>query len=473
MSSDSPGSQSASSDGPPASTASFADPSASFDGLFASSSPTATPFERPKSRSRFRQTAAYVGYMLAIWPAHLAIFIVVITLVSLGVGLSVFVFGLPVALMGLMLARSAAKTHRKMHASLTGRAEPEVVYLTADDGATPLQKVFVPLRDPQLWLDCLWVILMFPVSTATWAVTLAWVATIIAGLGSPVVVPLSAWLDSTFGEPGWGGISTVGEYMGLSNPLAFDIVFDLVVGVIFLVTAPFVLGGMARFQLGISEVLLSNRARGREDIERLKTSRAAARDAETSALRRLERDLHDGPQQRLVRLNMDLARAKRQAERDPAKVPEIVEQAMVQTQETLQELRQLSRGIAPPILIERGLGGAVGEAAARSIIPVTVRIEAADLPLHVALAAYYVAAEALVNVNKHSRASRAEVAGAVQDGKLFLSVTDDGVGGASAAKGYGLAGLVERLMGVDGTLNVSSPPGGPTVVEAVIPCESY
>jgi len=173
-------------------------------------------------------------------------------------------------------------------------------------------------------------------------------------------------------------------------------------------------------------------------------SRDAGRLADTR--RRLERDIHDGPQQRLVRLRMDLARAHRQAEKDPAAASAIIQGAMEQTQQTLDELRQLSRGIAPPVLIDRGLAAAITEAATRSSVPVTVSTELPDLPDHVSQAAYFVVSEALANLNKHSGATVAGVEARVVDGSLQVRISDNGIGGASTAKGHGLAGLGGRCL---------------------------
>ena len=169
---------------------------------------------------------------------------------------------------------------------------------------------------------------------------------------------------------------------------------------------------------------------------------------------------------------MDLARAKRQTSRDPRAAETILDGAIAQTRETLDELRSLSRGIAPPVLVDRGLVAALAEVAVRSGVPGAVDADVPRLSEHVEQAAYFVASEALANLNKHSGARAAELGAVVEDGALRLWVVDDGVGGASVDKGHGLAGLVHRLDGVDGRLSVASPAGGPTRVEAVIPCGS-
>jgi signal transduction histidine kinase len=208
-----------------------------------------------------------------------------------------------------------------------------------------------------------------------------------------------------------------------------------------------------------------------QDRATAQAQRAAAVSAEAAALRRLERDIHDGPQQRLVRLAVDLSRARQQLATDPAAAAATVDEALAQTREALDELRTLSRGIAPPILTDRGLAAAVAALAARATVPVSVDIPA-DLPRLPALAeqtAYFTVAEALANVAKHSTGTRATVTVGRDDDRLVVTVTDDGRGGAHVAKGHGLAGLVDRLQAIGGALWVSSPPGGPTSIRAEIP----
>lgn len=217
--------------------------------------------------------------------------------------------------------------------------------------------------------------------------------------------------------------------------------------------------------------------RSRGQVAALEQRGASAAAAETSALRRLERDLHDGPQQRLVRLGMDLAAAERRLETDPAEARRLLEEARAQTAETLAELRELSRGIAPPILTDRGLAAALAPVAARAAVPVTLDVvlpaDAGRPDASVEAAAYFVVSEALTNVAKHAAARSAVVrVDAVGEGAervLAVEVHDDGVGGADLAKGHGLAGLADRVEGLGGLLSVTSPEGGPTVVRATLP----
>jgi signal transduction histidine kinase len=198
----------------------------------------------------------------------------------------------------------------------------------------------------------------------------------------------------------------------------------------------------------------------------------AAVTAEAAALRRLERDIHDGPQQRLVRLAMELGLAQHHFDSKPEVVREALADAIVHAQEALDELRALSRGIAPPILVDRGLGEAVTALAARSTIPVELDAGPLDRRLDAAVetAAYFVIAEALTNVAKHSHARQCAVGLRHSEGTLRVWVTDDGAGGAALDKGHGLQGLDDRLHAVGGRLRVTSPSGGPTTITAELPC---
>jgi len=203
---------------------------------------------------------------------------------------------------------------------------------------------------------------------------------------------------------------------------------------------------------------------------------ASAVTADAAALRRLERDIHDGPQQRLVRLAMDLGRAQHHLASQPEAAQAALADAIAQTQETLDELRALSRGIAPPILADRGLPAALAALAARSTIPAEFDAGPPGQQLSQRLdpaaetAAYFVIAEALANAAKHSHARRCVIG--LRHGRRILRVwlTDDGVGGAALVKGHGLRGLDHRLNAAGGRLTVTSPAGGPTTIAAELPC---
>jgi signal transduction histidine kinase len=205
-------------------------------------------------------------------------------------------------------------------------------------------------------------------------------------------------------------------------------------------------------------------------IEVLTTTRAGAVDAQERELRRIERDLHDGAQARLVALGMNLGMAEQKLVTDPETARSLLAEAREGTREALEELRDLARGIHPPILADRGLGAAVTALAARSPVRVDVSVEGERPSPAVESAAYFVAAEALANAGKHAQASRVEVRIVRSGGRLVVEVTDDGRGGADMS-GSGLVGLRRRVEALDGTLLVVSPEGGPTTVRAEMPCE--
>ncbi|MFJ4936472.1 sensor histidine kinase [Streptomyces pseudovenezuelae] len=206
-------------------------------------------------------------------------------------------------------------------------------------------------------------------------------------------------------------------------------------------------------------------------VAELTATRAAALDAHATELRRIERSLHDGTQNRIVTVTVLLGAARRMVARDPAGADEILERAQSAAEQALAELRTVSRSILPPVLADRGLAGALTGLAAESAVPCTVDVE---MPRRCAASveatAYFVVAEALTNIAKHSGASRATVTVRARGPRLLLRITDDGLGGADERGGSGLTGIRHRVAAHDGTLTLTSPPGGPTVVEVDLPC---
>ena len=205
-------------------------------------------------------------------------------------------------------------------------------------------------------------------------------------------------------------------------------------------------------------------------VEELTQSRAGAVEAAETQLRRIERDLHDGAQARIVALGMNIGMAEQQLEKDPAKAQEHLAEARKAAGDALQELRDLARGIHPPILTDRGLDAAIRALATNAAVPVSVDVDLAERPPVAAeTAAYFVAAECLANALKHARASRIDIDVHKRDDALVVRVLDDGRGGVSE-DGGGLHGLRQRVEALDGSLRIASPEGGPTVIEAVLPC---
>jgi signal transduction histidine kinase len=206
-------------------------------------------------------------------------------------------------------------------------------------------------------------------------------------------------------------------------------------------------------------------------IEELETTRAGAVDVQETELRRIERDLHDGAQARLIALGMSLGMAEEKLRNDPEGAQRLLAEARSGAREALQELRALARGIHPPILTDRGLEAALAALAARSPLPVTLSVDVTERPAAaVETAAYFVVAEALANAIKHADAARVDISIRRSDGRLVAEIVDDGRGGADPS-GNGLTGLKQRVGALDGTLRIESPLGGPTTVRAELPCE--
>jgi signal transduction histidine kinase len=208
-------------------------------------------------------------------------------------------------------------------------------------------------------------------------------------------------------------------------------------------------------------------------VEVLTATRAGVVDAHGAELRRIERDLHDGTQARLVAIAMRLGVARESLTDDPELVAKLLREAHEGAEEAMTELRDVIHTIYPPILADRGLPGAVTALAARAGVPTAVDIgELGDVPAAVEAAAYFVVAEALTNAAKHAHATRATVRIATADGRLMIEVTDDGTGGADETRGTGITGIRRRAEALDGTARISSPTGGPTIVTVELPCGS-
>jgi signal transduction histidine kinase len=264
-----------------------------------------------------------------------------------------------------------------------------------------------------------------------------------------------------------GGI-VIGSYVVTEN-----VTFAFAgLGLLLVLAAPQITRGFAAADVAIASRLLGPRGDLTVRVAELERTRERVVDAAEAERRRIERDLHDGAQQRLVALAMELGRAKSKFAEDIDTARLIVDQAHADAKEALTELRNLVRGVHPPVLSERGLDAALSGLAALCPVPVTVHV---DVPVRpkpaVEAIAYFVVAEALTNVAKHSRASAAKVwvEGHGYPGTLTVMVSDDGIGGARAS-GAGLTGLADRVAAVDGKFSVESPSGGPTIIAVELPC---
>lgn len=208
-------------------------------------------------------------------------------------------------------------------------------------------------------------------------------------------------------------------------------------------------------------------------VGELEISRGAALDQVEAERRRIERDLHDGAQQRLVALAMHLGRARERFDTDPDRARQLVSEAHEEAKAALAELRDLARGIHPAVLTDRGLDAALTALVARCPTPVSLSVEVPDrLPAPVESAAYFVVSEALVNVAKHARAAYASVVLSTQGTNLLIEIRDDGLGGAVATPGSGLAGMADRVAALGGWMRILSPLGGPTSIVVELPCGS-
>jgi signal transduction histidine kinase len=411
-----------------------------------------------------RRVLLDTGYALTAFPISLFFFILVVVGLALGLSLSILLGGVLLLPATAYVARGNAGLERLRLRSMQKRNIADPVYLRSRPGDGFWRRSLRPLRDPQSWLDLLWSLVGFITGTVAFAVAVAWWAGTLGGL--------SYWFWQRYipESPDSHGLA---YYLGFGNGRTPESWVNLAIGGVLLLTLPFVLRLVALMHGGLAALLLGSRAELQQEVARVESGREAAREAEAISLRRLERDIHDGPQQRLVRLTMDLGRARHRLDSDPDGASAIIDGALDQARETVAELRALSKGVAPPLLVDRGLAAAVEEMVVQSPVPVTGQLDVpADLPPHVETAAYFVIAEALTNVAKHSGASAATVTVAAASGRLEITVGDDGVGGAHLAKGLGLTGLRQRVEAVDGTLTVESPVGGPTSVVASIPLPS-
>jgi signal transduction histidine kinase len=316
------------------------------------------------------------------------------------------------------------------------------------------------LTDPATWRDFAW---LLPGAVIGLGLGILGLAIPLYGLEGITLLPLWIWIGTDwYGYGVFWPITSVGEGF-LSMPQGLLI---LVLGI---AIAPWLRWVDARFD----KVLLAptTAAELRLRVAELTVTRADTVDAQAAELRRIERDLHDGAQARLVSLGMAIGLAEEMVDRDPKAARKLLAEARESSGIALVELRHLVRGIHPPVLAERGLDGAIRALALSLPVPTTVD---ADLPgrpdTPVESAAYFAIAEALANLSRHSHARHAWVTLHYTDGVLAMTVGDDGAGGADPRVGTGLRGIERRLAAFDGTMTLSSPPGGPTVVTMELPC---
>ncbi|MEV4073768.1 sensor histidine kinase [Nonomuraea fuscirosea] len=413
-------------------------------------------------RSLTRRVLLDTRYTLVGFPTTLIGFVLMIAGFAAGVGTAVVWVGVPLLAGTLMVARGFADAERGWLSDVLRRPPVRPRYKPAPPGAGRFRRLINPLTSGQSWLDLLHGILNLPFAIIAFVLTVVFWAIPVAGLTYPLYGLVTSRIP---------GNTELPELLGLGDSYGVNVIFYVSIGLVFTLLMPFVVRGAALLRSGLGRALLTGVAELQERIDDLAQGRAAAVSAEANALRKLERDIHDGPQQRLVSLAMELSRAQRQLAKDPDAARATLTAAIGATRETLDELRALSRGIAPPILSDRGLAPALAALAGRCTVPVDLDVQTVErYQAAVENAVYFVCAETLTNVAKHSRATVCTVQLVRIGDVLMLTIGDDGVGGAHVAKGHGLAGLADRLRAVDGELTVQSPDGGPTMIVAEVPC---
>ncbi|MFI5887021.1 sensor histidine kinase [Streptomyces sp. NPDC051554] len=398
---------------------------------------------------------AVLGFgLLTLWSTSMAV-------VALGAGI-------PLTLLSTVLVRWFADLHRQWAADRLGEpmARP---YLPTPDGGWPV-RLWAIVRDPATWRDWAWLVANSITGWFTYGLSFLFFLCGVFYLSYPLLYALTP--HQVFRTP-------LGNGFPLHNVQESFALVPL--GPVFLLLWYTTAVRLANLNALVIRSLLAPtaQARLRARIAQLAASRAETVDTQAGELRRIERDLHDGAQARLVSLGMSLGLAEQLLPHDPQAVGHILAEARTSTSDALAELRDLVRGIHPPVLADRGLDGALKALALTNPIPTTVVTRLPGrLPAPVESAAYFAVTEALTNAIKHARARRVRITveftphPGTAAGLLTMRVSDDGRGGASLDGGTGLRGIARRLAAFDGTLTADSPPGGPTEIRMSLPCAS-
>jgi signal transduction histidine kinase len=431
------------------------------------------PFTRRATRER---RYAALSFLLAI-PGFVLVAVAVIVGLGLSLSFAGMAVGLPLLAVSLLGARKLGTANRR----LAGRMLGQQVAPPPPPPPPPRQPgavgwIRAALGDSAGWRACAYLVLKLPVATLA-AVVSSWLFVygipyltfplwweVLHQLGVVITVP--SWLT-------WWKQDPVTVAMSVHTlPAAFALV---PVGAVVLIAVPWVTRAIITWDRGLMAALLGLPVPQR--VRHLEQSRAHAVDDAAARLRRIERDLHDGAQAQMVAVAMKLGLAREKlggtvgatAEADFERALELVDAAHASAKQAITELRDLARGIHPPVL-DHGLGTALATLAAGSGVPVELVVDLPERPsAAIETIAYFCAAELLVNVAKHSGARHATLEVVHVPGLLRLRVSDDGAGGAHIEAGSGLAGLADRLRTVDGTIHISSPRGGPTVVTVEMP----
>ncbi|MGW3963174.1 sensor histidine kinase [Amycolatopsis sp. NPDC005003] len=362
--------------------------------------------------------ARTILYMIVSFVFRLLQFVLIVVGIAVGVSTAVVWVGFPILLATTSFIRWSGDRERSWAGAMLGVPLPPVQRRPYEEGQPLLRRWMVRLSDATTWRDLAYLMAAFPLACAEFAIALA----------SIVLLPMAIWVTPWLG---W-----------LHGELALALL------------------GPDRTK------------RLEQKAERLQASRARGVDAAEAERRRIERDLHDGAQQRLVAVAMSLGRAKSKFDQDPQAVRDLIDEAHSDAKLAVSELRDLARGIYPAVLGDRGLDAALSAQAAKSPIPVDVSVAVEPRPpAAVETTAYFIVGETLTNIAKHSGATEAGVKVWRTDDHVVVEITDNGHGGAEVRPGGGLAGLADRAATIDGVITVVSPVGGPTVIRADLPCQ--
>ena len=389
-------------------------------------------------------------------------FTIFTTALATGAGMLITLVGLPILTVTFLLARACGWFERRRVGLLLGISIDDPVRRPAKGGGL-FQRLIAPFRDRTTWKELLYLWLVQPVLSVvnfTLALT-AW------------VVPLGALTLPIYAVE-WPGAAPQ-PWNGRRLDTWHETLITAAVGLVVLPLAPWIIRGLAHLDGSAARALLSpSRTEALEArVDTLRETQARSVDIAMADRRQIERDLHDGAQQRLLALGMDLGMALEKFETDPDTARALVGDAHLEAQRAVTELRNLARGIHPAVLTDRGLDAALSSLAARSPVPVRLDVRLAERPpASVEATAYFVVAEALTNAARYANASAVDVRVERAADTLRVIVADDGVGGAEARAGGGLAGLADRVSSIEGALTIASPPGGPTVLTAELPCGS-
>jgi signal transduction histidine kinase len=391
--------------------------------------------------------------------AAIIYFVPLVILLALAVGLlPIFPAAVAIGWVMFVLARGFGRLERSRLNALLG------LQLTDPHPPLPSRSWWARLKArvgaPSRWREIAYLLVMLPLGT------LSFVLAVAAWCGSLALLALPAYYASLPGGQAHFWLFSVGSGGGAALAGAVGVIGVLLV-------APWLTLGLAQINAVLARRWLGPGEDLKTRVTKLEASRVAAVDSAEAERRRIERDLHDGAQQRLVSVAMDLGQAQERFSSDPEGARQLVKGAHEDAKAALAELRQLVRGFHPAILEDRGLDAALSSVIARAPVPVTLTVDVPERPsAAVESTIYFVVLEALTNVAKHAQATRASVTIARRQDRLVAEITDDGVGGADANGGSGLSGLTDRVTAHGGWLQVLSPAGGPTTVLVEVPCAS-